>query len=270
MPDFLLYALMAGLGTAVIAGPLGSFVIWQRMSYFGDTLAHSALLGIALGLLFSIHLTLAIIVCCISIALILTFLQIQQIAANDTLLGILSHSTLAIGLILVALFKVELLDLNAYLLGDLLAADKMDVVTIYTAGIIILLCIGYFWRPLLITCVNRELAAVEGIAIKRMNLLLMLLLALTIAISMKIVGVLLVTALLIIPAAASRNIARSPEQMAIFASIVGSIAVLSGLSSSIIWDTPAGPSIVTAAAMLFILSLPARKLPMLNHGRVSQ
>ena len=259
MPDFLLYALLAGLGVAIIAGPLGSFVVWQRMAYFGDTLAHSALLGIALGLLLSIDLILAIIVCCISIALILTLLQIQKIAANDTLLGILSHCALAIGLILVAVFNVALLDLNAYLLGDLLAADRRDVITIYIVGSIIMLCICYFWRPLLTTCVNRELAAVEGVAVKWMNLLLTLLLALTIAISMKIVGVLLITALLIIPAATSGNLARSPEKMAILASIFGCVAVLSGLFSSILWNTPAGPSIVTAAGMLFTLSLLVRK-----------
>ena len=265
MPDFLLYALLAGLGIAAIAGPLGSFVVWQRMSYFGDTLAHSTLLGIALGLLFSVNLMMATMACCVAIGLILAFLQTQKIVANDTLLGILSHSALAIGLILVAMFDVALLDLNAYLLGDLLATNRLDVITIYTIGSIVMVCICYFWRPLLTTCVNRELAAVEGIAVKWVNLLLILLLAFTIAITMKIVGVLLITALLIIPAATSRNLANSPEKMAIFASVFGCIAVMSGLSSSIILNTPAGPSIVASASGFFILSLLVKKLAMFNN-----
>ncbi len=255
MPDFLIYALLAGIAVALVAGPLGAFAVWRRMAYFGDTLAHSALLGITFGLLLGVNLNLAVALGCLLLALLLVGLQNNRFLATDTLLGILSHSTLALGLICVSLFSGTRIDLLAYLFGDILSVNTLDVITIWAISMIVIAALAWLWRPLLAITVHEELAQVEGIAVNKVRTALMLLMALVIAIAMKVVGVLLITALLIIPAAASRRLTHTPEAMAIVASLLGCLAVSAGLFASYFWDSPAGPSIVLAATGLFILTL---------------
>ena len=258
MADFLLWALLAGLGVALVAGPLGSFVVWRRMAYFGDTLAHSALLGVALGLLAEFDLTLAIALVAAAIAGGLLLLERAGLA-SDTALGILSHSALAVGLIVVSLAGSLRVDLNAYLFGDLLAVTPREVGTIWGVGALLVLLLAWQWRPLLSMAVDEELARVEGHPILRLKGLLMLLLALLVAVAIKVVGVLLITALILIPAAAAGRLARSPEQMAWLASACGALAVAMGLAASWRWDLPAGPAVVASASALFLLSLAARR-----------
>jgi zinc transport system permease protein len=255
MPDFLLFALLAGLAVALVAGPLGAFAVWRRMAYFGDTLAHSALLGVTLGLILSINLTLAVTLGCVVLALILVGLQRQKLLATDTLLGILSHSTLALGLICIGLFSDTRIDLLAYLFGDILSVTQEDVMTIWAVSVGVLGLLIWQWKALLSITVHEDLARIEGINVDAIRTLLMLMMALVIAMAMKIVGVLLITALLIIPAATARRLATSPESMAIFAGLIGSSAVVMGLTASYWWDTAAGPSIVLSSSALFVLTL---------------
>lgn len=255
MPDFLLYALLAGLGVAAVAGPLGAFVVWRRMAYFGDTLAHSALLGVTFGLLLSINLNLAVALGCLLLAMLLVALQHKSLLATDTLLGMLSHSTLALGLVSVSLFGNNRVDLMAYLFGDILSANLTDVLGVWLISLMVLGVLFFLWRPLLAITVHEELARVEGVPVTAVRTALMLLMALVIAIAMKVVGVLLITSLMIIPAAASRRLTHTPEHMALVASLLGSLAVALGLAASFWWDSPAGPSVVLAATGFFILTL---------------
>ena len=255
MPDFLLLALLAGLGVALMAGPLGSFAVWRRMAYFGDTLAHSALLGVTFGLLLQINLNIAVALGCLVLALLLVALQQNRFLATDTLLGILSHSTLALGLVTVSLFSDNRVDLLAYLFGDILSVTLTDVMTVWIIAAVVIGLLLRIWRPLLAITVHEELARVEGIPVTAVRTGLMLLMALVIAIAMKVVGVLLITALLIIPAAASRRLTHTPEHMAVGASLLAGLAVALGLAASLWWDSPPGPSIVLAATVFFILTL---------------
>jgi zinc transport system permease protein len=255
IPDFLYHALLAGLIVAIIAGPLGCFVLWQRLAYFGDTLAHSALLGIVLGLWFSIAPLIAVVICCVGLALLLVWLQRKPQLATDSLLGILAHGSLAIGLVAIALMDNMRLNLHAYLFGDLLAVSRQDVVAIAATVAVLSLVLVRYWNALVAVTTHAQLAQVEGLAVQRLRLLLMIMMALLVAIAMKIVGILLVTALLIIPAASARALARSPEQMAILAAVAGCVAVVGGLVLSILYDTPAGPSVVVVALGLFVVSL---------------
>ena len=260
MADFLLHALLAGLALALVAGPLGSFVVWRRMAYFGETLSHAALLGLALGLWLAISPTLAIIALCLLLALALLGLQGRQALTSDTLLGMLAPTMLALGLVTMSLMEVRV-DLLGYLFGDLLAISREDLYWVLGGSALVSLLLVPLWRPLLAITVHEELARVEGLPVAGLRLALMLLIALVIALAMKIVGVLLITSLLIIPAAAAQRHARTPEQMAIGASLIGLLAVSAGLSLSWFQDTPAGPSIVVSAAALFLLSfaLPRRR-----------
>lgn len=255
MIDFLLYALLAGLGVAVVAGPLGCFVVWRRMAYFGDTLAHSALLGVALGVLLNIDLGIAVTAVCLLMALGLVALEQQGALALDTLLGILSHSALAAGLVVISLLSNVRVDLMSLLFGDLLSVTAADLWVIYAGASVAIVLLATLWKSLISITVEPELAAVEGINVARVRTALMLITALVIAIAMKIVGVLLITALLIIPAATARRISATPEAMAVIASLVAMVSVVSGLAASWYIDTPAGPSIVISATLLFCLSL---------------
>ena len=255
MPDFLLNALLAGLALALVAGPLGSFVVWRRMAYFGDTLSHAALLGVAVGLLLDVSPTLAVTVGCVLLAVLLVTQQQRQPLAADTLLGILAPSTLSLGLVVLSFNREVRIDLLGYLFGDLLAVGPSDLLWIVAGSALVLACLLALWRQLLAVTVHEELAQVEGLPVAGLRLALVLLIALVIAVAMKIVGVLLITSLLIIPAAAAQRHSRTPEQMAIGASLLGMLAVGGGLSLSWFEDTPAGPSIVVCAASLFLLSL---------------
>lgn len=254
MADFLLNALLAGLALALVAGPLGSFVVWRRMAYFGDTLSHAALLGVALGLMLDVSPTLAVTVGCVLLAVLLVTLQSRQPLASDTLLGILAHSTLSLGLVVLSFMQDVRIDLMGYLFGDLLAVGPTDLAWIIGGSALVLVLLALLWRPLLAITVHEELARVEGLPVAAIRLSLMLLIAVVIAVAMKIVGVLLITSLLIIPAAAAQRHARTPEQMALGASLLGIVAVCGGLSLSWYQDSPAGPSIVVSAAALFLLS----------------
>ena len=255
MDDFLLRALAGGIGVALVAGPLGAFVVWRRLAYFGDTLSHSALLGIAIGLAAGIEPELTTIAVCAGLAVVLVALQHQRYLAGDTLLGILAHSALSLGLVVVAFMPTLRLDLMTLLFGDILAVTAADLYWIWGGGAVALGLLALLWRKLLAITVHEELARVEGVNATLVRLGFMLLIALVIAVALKIVGILLITALLIVPAAAARRFAATPEAMAILAALAGSLAVAMGLAGSLAWDTPTGPSIVVAAATLFAAGL---------------
>ncbi|MGJ3259132.1 MAG: metal ABC transporter permease [Rhodospirillales bacterium] len=267
MDEFLVRALLAGIGVAVIAGPLGCFIIWRRMAYFGDTMAHSALLGVALAVLMDVSITGSVFLVAALGALALIALQRRAPLSSDALLGILSHSTLALGIVIVAMMTWLRIDLMAYLFGDILAVSWADIFVIYGGGAVVLGILAAIWRPLLAGTVSAELAAAEGMHPERARIAFMLLMAAVIAIAMKVVGILLITSLLIIPAAAARRFASGPEMMAGLAALAGVISVAAGLSGSLAFDTPSGPSIVCAAALMFLLSLvPARLRGMRREG----
>ncbi|NIV40500.1 MAG: zinc ABC transporter permease subunit ZnuB [Anaerolineae bacterium] len=253
MDEFLLRALLAGLAVAVVTGSLGTFVVWRRMAYFGDTLAHSALLGVSLGVLLELNINLAITLICLLLALALVALQSRRELASDTLLGILSHSALALGLVAVSFAEGVRVDLMGYLFGDILAVSRGDLLWIGLGAVIALAMLLLLWRPLLAMTVHEELAQIEGVKVARTRLLFMVLIALVIATAMKVLGILLITSLLIIPAATARHYVRTPEQMAILAAVFGMLAVSGGLFGSWHWDLPAGPAIVVTAAILFFL-----------------
>jgi zinc transport system permease protein len=247
-------ALAGGLLTALVCGPLGSLLVWRRLAYFGDSLSHAALLGVGLSLLLSLPGWVGIITVCLTMAVLLGLLMKRPELASDTLLTILATSSLSLGLIITSFVDGLRVDLMAYLFGDLLALAPGDLLPLLIGAIGILGVVTWQWRGLVSASINEELAAVDGLPVARLRLLLLILLALVVTAAMKVVGVLLITALLVIPAAVARRLARTPEQMAVGASVVGAIAVMAGLGSSLQWNLPLGPAIVVAAALMFALA----------------
>ena len=266
LDDFFIRAIVGGIGVAVVAGPLGCFVIWRRLAYFGDTLSHSALLGVALALLLELNITFTVFCISVVVAMLLMLLQRRASLSSDALLGLLAHSALAVGLVVLAFMTWVRVDLMGFLFGDILAITRADLMMIWCGGVAVLIALIRIWRPLFAATVSYELATAEGARPDFANIVFTVLLAAVIAVSMKIVGVLLITALLIIPAAAARRFSKSPEQMTLIAVIIGVCAVWLGLSGSLEFDTPAGPSIVVAALSFFIFSiLPLPKLKSRNQ-----
>jgi zinc transport system permease protein len=267
MDDFILRALLAGLGVAIVAGPMGCFVVWRRMAYFGDTIAHAALLGVALAVVAEVNMFFGVLAMGGAVALGLFLLQDRLQLATDTLLGILSHASLAIGLITIAVLAGIRVDLLGYLFGDILAVGWNDLAMIWGGAVLLLGFLALLWRPLLAVTVSADLAEAEGLPARRTRLAYVLALAVLIAMAMKLVGILLITSLLIIPAAAVRPFARSPEWMAVLAAGAGAGAVAGGIGMSMLYDTPSGPSIVVAAVVLFLLGLAGSSL--LHSGKAA-
>lgn len=256
LEDFVLYALAAGFALAIVVGPLGSVVVWRRMAYFGDTLAHAALLGVALAVAADKLPMLGVGAIGIVIAVLLFWLEKQRNLSTDILLGILSHSALALGLIVLSVVQSKGygINVNAYLFGDLLAVNGTDVLLMFISAFIILLIFSQILPALISISVNEELARIDGVPVEKVRFVFMILLALVIAVALKVVGILLVTALLIIPAATARMFSRSPKQMVLVSVLLAILSVIFGLSSSLNWDVPAGPAIVMSASFMFFLS----------------
>ncbi len=252
MFELLLPPLVAGLAIAAAAGPLGCFLVWRRMAFFGDTLAHGALLGVALGALAHINPTLAILGTCVLLAAGLAWLARGRDLGNDTLLGVLAHTALAFGIIAVTLVDGLRPDLLAWLFGDLLGINTTMAAMIVTGASVALALLTLVWRRLLAATVDEDIARIEGINTKLVRFLLVIALAIIIALSMRVVGLLLVTALLLVPAAAARRFARDPEPMALLAAAIGMASVVGGMAASWWFDIPAGPAIVATAAVVFM------------------
>ena len=255
LDDFFLRALLAGIGVALVTGPLGCFVVWRRLSYFGDTLAHSALLGVTLAYSLEFNIALSVFIISALIALILINLQKRTNLPGDALLGLLAHSSLAVGLVVIGFLSFIRFDVMGLLFGDILAVNVNDIIIIWIGGAIILLVLKFIWKSLFASTVNYELAEAEGLDPDKAKAIFTILMAAIIAISIKMVGLLLITGMLIIPAAMARNISNSPKQMILFSVIGGLLSVVIGLFTSLEFNTASGPSIIAASLFLFILSL---------------
>ncbi len=253
MEEFSLRALLGGIGVAVAAGPVGCFIIWRRMIFFGAALAHSALLGVALGLLLGVDLIVAILALCMFLAVLFVLLERQRLLPRDALLGVLAHVALAGGLIAAFLTAVQE-DLVDYLFGDIRAVTDADLAVIVPLALITLAGMALVWRGLLSMTVNEDLAAVEGVPVTGVRLGFVLMVAGVVAIGMKVVGILLIVSLIIIPAATARPLASTPEGMAGLAVVFGVLSVIAGLYASLYWDLPSGPLIVMTAALFFGLT----------------
>ena len=253
--DFFIRALLAGIGIALITGPIGCFVIWRRLSFFAGTLALSALLGVTMALVFELNIAFSVFLISAVLAIFLLQLQTKTNLPNDALLGLLAHSSLAIGLVIIGFLTTIRFDVMGLLFGDILAVSQSDLLLIWGGGVFILIILKIIWKPLFASTINYDLAKAEGMNPDRYNAIFTILMAAIIAISIKIVGLLLITGMLIIPAALARNISNNPLQMVILSTIGGLLSILIGLFSSLEFNTASGPSIITAALILFCFSL---------------
>tara|TARA_Y100001970_G_C14252575_1_gene872907 strand:- start:4196 stop:4999 length:804 start_codon:yes stop_codon:yes gene_type:complete len=262
LDDFFWRAVIAGIGISIVAGPLGCFVIWKRMSYLGDTMAHSALLGVAIGIFIEINIILGVFAVAICVGFLLFIFQSQKQLPNDAILGTLSHASLAIGVLVISTMYSVRIDFMSFLFGDILSVSKIDLYFIFGGGLVIFIALFWLWKPLIAITFDNELAQAEGIPVIKVQIFFMIMIAAIIALSIKIIGILLVTSLLIIPVSTARRFSKTPEQMAIGGSLIGILSVWLGLETSFQIDTPSGPSIVIVAVIFFLISnfFPIKKI----------
>lgn len=265
LDDFMTRAALAGVGVAVAAAPLGSFVVWRRMAYFGDATAHAAVLGVALSLALQVSVFAGAMAVALVMAVTVTLLAGRGYAM-DTLLGVLAHSALAFGLVAVSFLSGVRIDLMAYLFGDILAVGRGDLVVIWGGAALVLALMVWRWQALLLATLSADLAHAAGLDPRREQLVLTLALALMVAVAIKVVGVLLIAAMLIIPAAAARPLATTPERMAVIAALIGAGAVLGGLRASVMLDSPTGPTMVCVAALAFAATSGSALVLRRKHG----
>ncbi|KJZ82055.1 Zinc ABC transporter, inner membrane permease protein ZnuB [Candidatus Liberibacter solanacearum] len=252
--EFFIRALFAGIGIILSTGPLGCFIVWQRMTYFGDTIAHSALLGVAFSLMLNLPLPLCIFMVAALTSIILLQIQKSEFIASDAILGVITHSTISISLIMLSFMTWVNTDLTSFLFGDILAVNTNDIIIIWSAGILNIVILIKIWKSLLATTVNYELAKAEGMQPEKVKLIFTMITALMISISIKFIGITLITSLLILPTVTARRFATSPENMVILTTVIGILGVILGLYGSLIFDTPSGPSIIITSLIFFILS----------------
>lgn len=254
LDDFMVRATLAGIGVALAAAPLGCFVVWRRMAYFGEATAHAALLGVSLSLMFEFSVFLGAIFVSLLMASLVTLTQGRSLFL-DTLLGVVGHMSLATGLVIVSFISGVRIELMAYLIGDILSVSKSDLLLIWIGLVIVLVLLFWRWSALLLCTLNEDLATSSGLNPKRESYALTIGLAIVVAVGIKVVGVLLIISMLIIPAASARSLVSTPEKMALFASVIGVLSAVLGLNASYVFDTPTGPTIVCVASIIFIITL---------------
>ena len=254
LDDFMVRATLAGIGVALAAAPLGCFVVWRRMAYFGEATAHAALLGVSLSLMFEFSVFLGAIFVSLLMASLVTLTQGRSLFL-DTLLGVVGHMSLATGLVVVSFISGVRIELMAYLIGDILSVSKSDLLLIWIGLVIVLVLLFWRWSALLLCTLNEDLAASSGLNPRTESYALTIGLAVVVAVGIKVVGVLLIISMLIIPAASARSLVSTPEKMAVFASLIGVLSAVLGLNASYVFDTPTGPTIVCVASIIFIITL---------------
>lgn len=250
---FIIRGILAGIAVALISGLVGCFVVWRRMSYYGESIAHSSLLGVGLGILMGIGINLGVIFTCLLFGILFLWLQQSKVLSSDTLLGVLAHLALSVGVIVISMNRVKI-DIHSFLFGDILTVTQNDLWGMYLAVLVVVIIICLNWSSLLLVTIDEDLAKAEGVNPLFINLLLTSILTIVVAVSIQIIGLLLITSMLIIPAAASRRLVNSPETMAVVATVIGILSVIIGIFLSIEIDAPSGPSIVVVSAILFFLS----------------
>ena len=252
-------ALFAGICVAIIGGGLGCFVVWKKMAYFGDSLSHSSLLGIALGIALGINTTIGTFLVCSVFAGLLVYLQNKKIFSNDTLLGILAHSSLSIGIVSISLLNKKV-NLDSYLFGDILTVTSEELLWFFIATLLVVIALSIIWNKLVLMTIDENIAKSESINTNVIQTIFLTLLIIFVATCVKIVGILLITSMLIIPAASAKQISNSPLQMGINSSIIGILSIILGLYSSVLFDTPTGPTIIVMLVIIFIIIFPISKI----------
>lgn len=264
MADFFIYpflqrALVSGLVIGITCSLIGVFVVLQKMSFFANAIAHSSLAGIALGFLIGINPMISAVIFGIIIALLISYLKNKSTLSVDTIIGIFLPTSMAIGVLIIGLLKSYKPDLLSYLFGNILAIDRFYMYLSLGLGLAVILIMAVFFKPYMFMAFDRELAALQGVKVVVYDYLFVIMVAATVIISTKVLGIILVSALIVIPAASSKNISTNFTQMVVFSIIFGFLSSLLGLFLSYILNLASGATIIMVSAAIFFITLACRK-----------
>ena len=251
-------ALAAGLLVAILAGGLGVTVVLRRMAFFSDAIAHASLTGIALGLLWNIDPVWAAIGFSIVIGLGIAALSRSQVLALDTIIGVFYAAAVALGVIIISSLSGPRVDLFGFLFGDILGVTNQDLVIAAVLALAVLVIFWFLFNAVVQIAVSKDLAKVHGVKVDAQEFIFLALLALTVAVGIKLVGVILIGPLLLMPAAAAKNISRSLVGMLGWSMLLAIVGTVVGLFGSVWLNAPTGPTIVVTLALLFGLTLVVR------------
>jgi len=260
LDDFMLRSVIAGLIMVTIAAPMGCLMVWQRLAFLSDTLGHAAVLGVGLGLLLEVTPIFGVLAVALLIVFALNRVNSFNTALSETTLAIISHTGLAGGIILVGLLPSQSVNLEAILFGDLLATTTVDLILLLVTTVLLLLVLRHHWRSFVAVSVSREIAQAEGVEVRKIQLLMYIMIALLVAVMMKVMGVLLIAAMLVIPTTSARLFSRSPEQMVLISGLYGLGALVGGITTSFHLDWQTGPAIVVSATFLLLVTLGITRL----------
>jgi len=256
---FIQRALIASLIVGILCPFVGNFVVLRKMSFFSDAISHSAFAGIAVGALLGIDLSLSSLVVAILIAFFIAFLSEKTTLSHDTIIGIAFSGSIATGILIIGMLKGYRMDVFTFLFGDILAITRTDLVLLLLICIISIGVLTVFLKPFLQITFNRELARIEGINVRVFEYMLFFIIAVVVTVSLKIIGIILVTSLLIVPAAAAKNLASSMKHLFVLSCVFGIISGITGLLGSVYLNTPSGPTIVLVSIGIFFLTMLRRK-----------
>ncbi len=256
---FFIKAMIAAIGVAFATAPIGVFVLWKRMAYFGDAISHSAIFGLGIATIIAVEPIYGIVFCAIIFCLLIFILGKQKLYSSDSIIGITSCSLLALGMILISIFPSNI-NLENYLFGDLIILQNRDILMIYAVAVLSSVAILIWFPKLLLATINKDLAQISGVEVEKLELKFLLLTALVVACLVKIVGIFLITSMMILPAAIARNFSKTPTQM-LFLSLLSSLIIMvGGLFAALFFNLPSSPSIIAFAALLLVVAIVTAKI----------
>ncbi|MBI4849592.1 MAG: metal ABC transporter permease [Nitrospirae bacterium] len=256
---FIQRAFVASLIVGVLCPFVGNFVVLRRMSFFSDAISHSAFAGIAVGALLGIDLSVSSVVVAILISMLIAVLSEKTSLSHDTVIGIAFSGSIASGMLVMGMLKGYRADIFTYLFGDILAITNTDLLLLFVIGVLCISALLFFSKPFLQITFNRDLAQVEGINVRLFEYLLFFIIAIVVTVSLKIIGIILVTSLLVVPAAAAKNLALSMRRLFALSCIFGLVSGITGLMLSVYLNTPSGPTIVLVSVGIFFLTMLKRE-----------
>jgi len=249
--NFVWRSLIAGVAIGIVAGPIGVFLIWRRMSFLGETIAHASMLGISISLLLDINFYFGLFFVAILVAFLLNYLSLNKELAPDAILALLAHSSLALGILVIPTSQLNIME---FLFGDILAVSGTDIAMIVSVSASCCLALKVIWPDLILLTINEDLATAENVPVGTTKLIYLFCVALVFAVAIKVIGILLITSMLVIPALAARSFAKDSESMVWCSSLMATLSVFGGVGISCVWDLSTGPAIVVFCALLFLLS----------------
>lgn len=257
---FMQRAFIAGISLGALLACMGMFVVARRISFFGDGIAHASLAGVAIGIVAGLNPFLTALLTGVIVAIGIYILERKTRIASDALIGLIFTTSLALGVVLLSLRSGYQPELISFLFGNILTLTRIDVLLITLFSVSIISILAMTFKQFALVVFDRTTAWLRGLPVKTFEFLFYVILAIAVVLGVKLLGIILVSALLIIPPTAAKLVARSLTSLIVISVVLAEVAVISGLTLSYYLDLPSGATIILVSALLFFVILIAQKV----------